>query len=66
MNGLVVESQLALVEVCANPAIRYPGTVGLIVAARDGKGWTKLTPAEARRVADALERAADEAEGLNQ
>ncbi|MCW6008708.1 hypothetical protein K1W54_29805 [Micromonospora sp. CPCC 205371] len=66
MSRLSVESPLALVEVCPNPAVDHPGTVGLIAASRDGKGWTKLTPEEARRVADDLQRAADEVEGLNE
>lgn len=62
MSRLVVESSSSLVEVCVNPVVDRTGLVGLIAMDRNGKGWTKLTPAEARELADTLRRAADEAE----
>lgn len=62
MSRLTVESVDSLVEVCVNPAVDRPGLVGLIAADRNGKGWTKLTPAEARQLAADLSQAADEAE----
>lgn len=49
------------VEVAANVDVALT-RVGLIACPRVTRGWVELTPAEARRVAVALVRAADDSE----
>lgn len=61
MSSLSVATEIAIVEVCANVA-GDGETVGLIAMSRENKGWTKLTPYEARQVAAHLVAAADETE----
>lgn len=63
--SLAVESPLALVEVCPDVTLAG-GTVGLIAMSREGKGWTQMTPAEARQLAAVLAQAADETERRRQ
>jgi len=57
----LLETDRTVVQV--EPAVTMSGdTVGIIALSLEGKGWTELTPADARRLGAALMRAADATE----
>lgn len=66
MSGTLIigaDSQFGpLVEVAPNLRLDGPAMVGLIAIPQRGRGWVELWPEEARRIGEALLKAADESE----